>query len=107
MLSCLSVLWTLAAFEEELDSVLPNDLPERQTVIRKAARHLESIEETNQLFNLTRITGPAMLPSNTSWIRFCPGPVLTDRGACSTRVPAPDFPDYAGAGAAARIVYAR
>ncbi len=43
-------------FEDELARVLPPDLPGREQVIRKAARHLELIVEANQHFNLTRIT---------------------------------------------------
>jgi len=45
-------------FSKELAEVLPPDLPNRDTVIAKCARHLELIEETNRLFNLTRITSP-------------------------------------------------
>lgn len=45
-------------FLEELAAVLPADLPRRDDVITKAAKHLELIVEANQYFNLTRITGP-------------------------------------------------
>jgi 16S rRNA (guanine527-N7)-methyltransferase len=44
-------------FEEELNHVLPDDLPQRETVVAKAAQHLALIEEANRHFNLTRITG--------------------------------------------------
>ena len=46
------------SFEEELDHVLPHDLPHRDDVVAKAARHLALIDEANRHFNLTRITGP-------------------------------------------------
>jgi 16S rRNA (guanine527-N7)-methyltransferase len=45
-------------FEEELNQVLPADLPHRDAVVAKAAQHLALIEEANRHFNLTRITGP-------------------------------------------------
>jgi 16S rRNA (guanine527-N7)-methyltransferase len=46
------------SFEEELNQVLPADLPHRDIVVVKAAQHLSLIEEANRHFNLTRITGP-------------------------------------------------
>jgi 16S rRNA (guanine527-N7)-methyltransferase len=45
-------------FKDELDQVLPADLPRREFVIRKASAHLELIVEANQYLNLTRITSP-------------------------------------------------
>ncbi len=45
-------------FEDELDRVLPADLPQRGIVVAKGAAHLALIEEANQHFNLTRITSP-------------------------------------------------
>lgn len=48
----------VTAFEEELAKVLPPDLPRREEIIAKAARHLELIVDANQQFNLTRITTP-------------------------------------------------
>ena len=45
-------------FEQELDRVLPTDLPWRPELIGKAARHLALIVEANTHFNLTRITNP-------------------------------------------------
>jgi 16S rRNA (guanine527-N7)-methyltransferase len=45
-------------FEEELNRILPLDLPRRKFVARKAAEHLELIIEANQYLNLTRITSP-------------------------------------------------
>lgn len=46
------------SFEDQLNDVLPADLPNRETVVQAAARHLQLIEEANQHFNLTRITSP-------------------------------------------------
>ena len=46
------------SYEEELQAVLPPDVPERATLVAKAAQHLRLIEETNKLFNLTRIVNP-------------------------------------------------
>ena len=44
--------------ENELNDVLPADLPNRETVVRSAAIHLALIIEANRHFNLTRITSP-------------------------------------------------
>ena len=44
--------------ENDLDEVLPADLPNRQRVIEGAARHLALIVEANKVLNLTRITTP-------------------------------------------------
>lgn len=43
------------SFADHLAELLPADLPHRETAIRKSARHLDLIVETNQQFNLTRI----------------------------------------------------
>jgi 16S rRNA (guanine527-N7)-methyltransferase len=45
-------------FKNELEEFLPIDLPNRELVCAGAAQHLSLIEETNQQFNLTRITSP-------------------------------------------------
>jgi 16S rRNA (guanine527-N7)-methyltransferase len=45
-------------FENELNDVLPADLPHRAFVVAKTAEHLRLIEEANRQFNLTRITSP-------------------------------------------------
>ena len=45
-------------FEDELNQVLPPDLPHRENVVQAAARHLALIVEANQYLNLTRITSP-------------------------------------------------
>jgi 16S rRNA (guanine527-N7)-methyltransferase len=45
-------------FGEELNSVLPADLPHREIVIEGASKHLALIVEANKHLNLTRITTP-------------------------------------------------
>lgn len=46
------------AFADELNTILPADLPHRESVIAGAAKHLELIVEANKFLNLTRITDP-------------------------------------------------
>ncbi len=45
-------------FEEELERVLPIELPHRERLISKSAQHLHLILKANETMNLTRITGP-------------------------------------------------
>ena len=45
-------------FAEELTELLPEDLPQREYVVRMAAKHLDLITDANRHFNLTRITNP-------------------------------------------------
>ena len=45
-------------FEEELGQALPPDMPNRDNLIEKAARHLHLIVSANEHMNLTRITDP-------------------------------------------------
>ena len=45
------------SFSAELATLLPPDLPNRDVVIEKSARHLEMIVEINKVMNLTRIVG--------------------------------------------------
>jgi len=45
-------------FQDELQSVLPADLPHRDSVIAGCARHLAMIVEVNKVMNLTRILSP-------------------------------------------------
>ncbi len=67
------------SFEQELEDVLPSDLPNREIVVTKAAKHLELIVEANQHFNLTRILNPReaaikhVLDSVIPW-RYFEGP---------------------------------
>ena len=43
-------------FEDELARVLPPDIPQRDVLISKAAKHLGLIAEANEYMNLTRIS---------------------------------------------------
>ena len=71
---------------ETCEEVLPADLPNRQIVVEKAARHLELIEEANRFVNLTRITGPReaavkhVLDSVTPWRLFAGASRVLDAG---------------------------
>jgi 16S rRNA (guanine527-N7)-methyltransferase len=46
------------SFEEELAGALPEDVPQRASVIEKASKHLELISAANEHMNLTRIATP-------------------------------------------------
>jgi 16S rRNA (guanine527-N7)-methyltransferase len=50
--------WDHVPFADELNQLLPADLPFRAECIAGAARHLDLIVEANQQFNLTRIVNP-------------------------------------------------
>ena len=73
-------------FTQELDSVLPADLPHRSFVITGAAKHLELIVEANKVLNLTRITSPReaaikhVLDSVIPWRLFQSAPHVLDAG---------------------------
>lgn len=73
-------------FKDELNQVLPADLPRREFVIRKAAGHLELIVEANQYLNLTRITSPReaaikhVLDSVVPWRLFARSGHVLDAG---------------------------
>jgi 16S rRNA (guanine527-N7)-methyltransferase len=75
-----------APFRDELDQVLPADLPNRDIVIGKAAQHLALIEEANRQFNLTRITNPReaaikhVLDSVMPWRLFAGAKRVLDAG---------------------------
>lgn len=45
-------------FEKELARILPSDIPHRERLIEKAARHLALIVSANEYMNLTRIIDP-------------------------------------------------
>ena len=45
-------------FQDELARVLPADLPQRDVVIEKAAKHLDLVVAANEYMNLTRIASP-------------------------------------------------
>lgn len=73
-------------FEDELQQVLPADLPNRAELITKAAGHLRLIVETNEQFNLTRITTPReaaikhVLDSVLPWRLFEKAGLVLDAG---------------------------
>jgi 16S rRNA (guanine527-N7)-methyltransferase len=75
-----------AEFEEELNRVLPADLPHRENVVPGAARHLTLIVEANQHLNLTRITSPRdaaikhVLDSVLPWRLFLGAQHVLDAG---------------------------
>jgi 16S rRNA (guanine527-N7)-methyltransferase len=76
----------LLAFQEELKSILPEDLANRANLIEKSAAHLNLIQETNRQFNLTRITGPReaaikhVLDSVIPWRLFADARHVMDAG---------------------------
>ena len=43
-------------FADELERVLPSELPHRQRLIDKSAQHLQLVTQANETMNLTRIT---------------------------------------------------
>lgn len=73
-------------FEDELQQVLPPDLPHRDELVAKASGHLHRIEETNQHFNLTRILSPReaavkhVLDSVLPWRLFADAGTVLDAG---------------------------
>jgi 16S rRNA (guanine527-N7)-methyltransferase len=73
-------------FQQELNLVLPPDLPRRQQVIAGAARHLELITEANRHFNLTRLVTPReaaikhVLDSLIPHRLFAGAPLIIDAG---------------------------
>lgn len=77
---------TEQSFEDEIARILPADLPRRQDVIAKAAKHLALIEEANRSFNLTRITNAReaavkhVLDSLLPWRLFSTSEQVLDAG---------------------------
>jgi 16S rRNA (guanine527-N7)-methyltransferase len=73
-------------FAEELERVLPADLPNREAAVRNCALHLNLIVEANQYLNLTRITSPReaaikhVLDSVTPWRVFAGARHVLDAG---------------------------
>jgi 16S rRNA (guanine527-N7)-methyltransferase len=73
-------------YRQELEEVLPQDLPQRERVVEKAAGHLALIEEANRHFNLTRITGARdaaikhVLDSVMPWRLFADAREVLDAG---------------------------
>ena len=74
------------AFAAELETVIPDDVPYRDTLIQKAAQHLALIVEANQYLNLTRITSPReaaikhVLDSVMPWRLFAGARHVVDAG---------------------------
>lgn len=74
------------SFEDELNLVLPADLPNRDRVVQLGAAHLELIEEANRQFNLTRIIDPRqaaikhVLDSVIPWRLFAEARHVVDAG---------------------------
>ena len=75
------------SFAEQLAVLLPEDLPNRETVVSKSARHLDLIVEANQNFNLTRILDEReaaikhVLDSVLPWRWFAGAREVCDGGA--------------------------
>jgi 16S rRNA (guanine527-N7)-methyltransferase len=73
-------------FEHELNQVLPADIPNREVLVSKAARHLALIVEANQFLNLTRIVSPReaaikhVLDSVLPWRLFAGAKHVVDAG---------------------------
>lgn len=73
-------------FADELNQLLPADLPYREAVVDKAAKHLDLIEAANRHFNLTRITAPReaaikhVLDSVLPWRLFAEASPVLDAG---------------------------
>jgi 16S rRNA (guanine527-N7)-methyltransferase len=73
-------------FEQELNQVLPADIPNREVLAAKAARHLALIAEANEVMNLTRIVSPReaaikhVLDSVLPWRLFAGAKHVVDAG---------------------------
>jgi 16S rRNA (guanine527-N7)-methyltransferase len=74
------------SFEQPLSQVIPHDLPHRDELITKGARHLELVVEANKVMNLTRIVDPLeaavkhVLDSVTPWRRLAGMKTVLDAG---------------------------
>jgi len=74
------------SFEHPLSQVLPHDIPHRDQLIQKGARHLELVLEANRIMNLTRIVDPLeaavkhVLDSVMPWQRFAQVKTVLDAG---------------------------
>ncbi len=80
------IRWIVVDFAEEMNAILPADLPNRADVVVKAAVHLAGIVEANKTFNLTRITSVReavikhVLDSVLPWNLFAEAPAVLDAG---------------------------
>ncbi len=76
----------MVEFGDELDRILPADLPHRQDVIEGSEKHLALIVEANKVLNLTRITTPReaaikhVLDSVMPWRLFVRATHVLDAG---------------------------
>ncbi len=74
------------SFANELASLLPPDIPNRDTLIAKAAGHLDLIVEVNSRMNLTRVTDTReavikhVVDSVTPWHLFAEAKHVMDAG---------------------------
>ena len=73
-------------FTEELERVLPAEIPHRERLIAKAAQHLQLIMAANEHMNLTRLTNPEeaaikhICDSVTPWRHFAQARRVLDAG---------------------------
>jgi 16S rRNA (guanine527-N7)-methyltransferase len=74
------------AFTEELDRVLPAEIPHRARLIAKASQHLDLIVAANEYMNLTRLTSPEeaavkhVCDSVAPWRHFAKAKRVLDAG---------------------------
>ncbi len=73
-------------FADELQKFLPADLPNRDEVIAKGARHLDLIAEANQHFNLTRIVSPLEAAIKHTVDSVIPWRLFLDSAKASARI---------------------
>jgi len=75
------------SFVEELQALLPADLPNRGSCVVGAAQHLAMVMEANEQFNLTRIVSPReaaikhVVDSITPWHLFAEAKQVVDAGS--------------------------
>ncbi len=73
-------------FADELERVLPSDIPHRERLIEKSARHLLMVLQANEVMNLTRITTAReaaikhILDSVAPWSCFANAKRILDAG---------------------------
>ena len=73
-------------FEDELDAVLPQDIPHRSRLIEKSTEHVSLILAANESMNLTRISNPReaavkhVLDSVLPWTFFKQARRIVDAG---------------------------
>ncbi len=73
-------------FADELERVLPPDIPNRELLIEKSSRHLDLVLQANEIMNLTRITSAReaaikhILDSVLPWAFFRDAKRILDAG---------------------------